>query len=412
MIQSFNDYSKYVNPYKPKFLYSIGIEDDFIKAKDCYLYNKHGQDYLDLVSGFGANNLGHNNDELIESVKIYLSEEQPIINPWGIPKEISYLSKKLISLTKNKLGKVYFSSTGSEAVESSLKFAMACTKRNKLISVKNGFHGLTMFSTQLTDNALWKDFLPNINLGIDYISINDIDSIKDLLETNDYAAIIIESIQGSSGSGVWTKEALKSLSDLSKNHGALLIIDEVMTGLGRIGHWFAYQSLYPGLVPDMIIVSKGLSGGITPNSAVLMTNSVYKGMFGGSAMGGRHGSTFSGNSFSAFCGLSVIDIIEKNGLLKNAIYSGKLFQKGLLDLKNKGFPIGEISIFGLSISFEIVNDPKNSISAQKACMDLVKNRVLTTIAPHNKEYIRITPPLNIKREDVFKFLEILNKTLC
>lgn len=399
----FQQYANYINPFKVDSLKSIAFDRLFNKAQGCYLYDEDDNAYLDLVAGFGANTLGHNHPCLIQKITESFTLAKPNINPWGILPEAAKLAERLVLMSNNKLNKAYFASSGSEAIDSALKFSMAHTKKTSFIAIKNGFHGLSIATTSLTGNAFWQEALPSLPLDVNHIAINDLKALKECLKNKSIAAIVIEPIQGSSGAGPWHAENLKKLAFLAKEYGALLIIDEVMTGLGRTGDWFAYQTIYDGLKPDMVVSSKGLTGGLIPLSVVLMTDEIYHSMFS-DAFGENHAATFSGNYLAVSCGLSVLEITEQENLLKNAKKCGELFNTSLHFLSRENLPIGNINVTGLCISFEIIEENEYQARAIDICLSLLDKKILTAIAPHESNYIRLTPPLNINTDQINHFI--------
>ncbi|MFZ2315197.1 MAG: aspartate aminotransferase family protein [Gammaproteobacteria bacterium] len=402
----FQRYANYINPFKVDSLNSIKFDHLFNKAQGCYLYDEDDNAYLDLVAGFGSNTVGHYHPCLVQELTESLILAKPNINPWGISPEAAMLAERLIIMSRNKLNKVYFASSGSEAIDSALKFSMAHTKRTSFVAVTNGFHGLTVAATSLTSNDFWRDALPSLPLDVDYINFNDLDTLEGCLMQKSVAAIVLEPIQGSSGAGAWDGEILSELAFLAKKHGALLIVDEVMTGLGRTGSWFAYQSICADLIPDIIVTSKGLTGGLIPLSAVLMTDEVYDSMFR-DAFGENHAATFSANNLAVTCGLSVLEIVEQEDLLKNAKECGNLLMELLKKLVSESIPIGNINVTGLCISFEIVEEERYQVNAADVCLNLLDKRILTAIAPHEPSYIRLTPPLNINIDQINHFINSL-----
>lgn len=405
-VSIFQRYAEYINPFKVDSLRSIEFDRLFIEAKGCYLFDENGNAYLDLVAGFGSNTLGHCHSQLLNKMTETLMLAKPNINPWGIAPEAAKLAEKLVLCSKNKLNKVYFASSGAEAIDSALKFAMAHTQRISFIAVRNGFHGLTLATTSLSDNVLWHNGLPSFTLDVDYININDLEELTNYLKRKPVAAIILEPIQGSSAAGAWDGEILNELANLAKRYGTLLIIDEVMTGLGRTGDWFAYQTLCPDLNPDIVVTSKGLTGGLIPLSAVLMTDEIYHAMFSDS-LGANHAATFSGNHLAMSCGLAVLEITERETLLTNARVCGDLFKEALHQLASRQLPIRNINVTGLCITFTIAEDECYPLSATDICLNLLREGVLTALTPHHPDTIRLTPPLNISATEIQKFIAAL-----
>jgi len=399
-------HADYINPYKVDSLIAIEFDCLFTKAQGCYLYDEFDNAYLDLVAGFGSITLGHYHPDLIQRLNESLLLSRPNINPWGIVPDAANLGERLVRMTKSKLNKVYFASSGSEAMDSALKFSMAHTKRTSFVAVNSGFHGLTVAATSLAGHSFWRNALPLLPLDVDHIDMNDLTALKKCLQQKPVAAIILEVIQGSSGKGAWRSEALKELASLAKAYGALLIVDEVMTGLGRTGDWFGYQTISASFMPDIILTSKGLTGGLIPLSAVLMTDEIYHSMFSDAA-GANHGATFSANNLAVSCGLAVLQITEQEKLLENVKVSGNLFNDGLYSLAKSHFPIRNINAIGLCVSFEVIEEDHYQTRATDVCLQLLDKKILTALAPHDTNYIRLTPPLNINADQINYFIRSL-----
>jgi ornithine--oxo-acid transaminase len=404
-------YRDFVNPLWPDLLSDIGLLREFVAGEGAYLIDDEGNRFLDFVAGFGAAALGHGHDELGRALAAAAEHPAPGIAPWSISVETGPLAARLCRLAGASLSKVHFASGGAEAIDAALKFAAAATGKSSFLVCEGGFHGLTAAATGLSGGQ-WAEPFPSIWPKVARVGVGDMAAIGAALAEHAPAAIVIEIIQGSGGAPEWDAPTLAQLSALAKATGTLVIVDEIVTGLGRTGEWFAFAGAGGGFAPDMVVVSKVLTGGLVPGSAVLMREEIFQSVFSGRARAKIHGSTFSGARLAMTCGLAVLDIIEREDLLANVRRQGARLVEGMQALTSRGLIAG-VRGRGLLLAVDIVagDAATRAAAASNACLGLMARGVLTGIGAHDGGLLRLTPPFVVGDDDVQLFLDALEDTL-
>ena len=368
----------------------------FLKGKGSYLYSSNGYKYLDFVQGIAVNSLGHANPKLIKALNYQSKKLWHVSNSFIIP-EGEELAKKLVK--KTFADYVLFQNSGTEATEAAIKvarryfFSIGKPYKNRIICVKNSFHGRTIAAIYASGSKkMTEGFGPKVH-GFDHFNFGDHKKLNKLI-TKKTAAIMVETIMGEGGIKVIPDWCLKGLRKICNKKGVLLILDEVQCGIGRTGDFFAFDN--SKVKPDIVPIAKGIGGGF-PLGAVLMNKKVAKGM-----IAGTHGSTFGGNPLAMKVGNEVMNIVSKESFLKNVKKNSTYFHMELNKIKNK-FPkiIKEIRGKGFLIGLQLYTDQTNFIR------ELMKNKLLTIRAAEN--VIRILPPLNVKKKEINQALKIINK---
>ena len=355
-------------------------------GKGCYVYDKEGNKYLDFISGIACVPVGHANkdvslavckqmDKLVQVSNLYYTSEQVV------------LAKKLSELSGLK--KCFFCNSGTEANEAAVKLAKKITGKKKFIAFEGSFHGRTTDSLALTYKEKYKKaFLP-LKPDVVFVKYNDIDALSDAI-TADVAAVIIEPIQGEAGIVVPESGYLKKVSLLCKKKGILLIVDEVQTGNGRTGKYFAY--LHEEIKPDIVTTAKGLGNGI-PIGVCISDREFDK---------SEHASTFGGNSLSCAAANATIDYILEHKLMENATKVGDYFMGQLNKLKNP--IIKKVKGKGLMIGVGLNSDKSKEIVLACLKKGLLLNNVTDNI-------LRFLPPLIITKKEVDEAVKILEEVL-
>tara|TARA_B100001250_G_scaffold277975_1_gene240419 strand:+ start:7809 stop:8975 length:1167 start_codon:yes stop_codon:yes gene_type:complete len=368
----------------------------FKRGKGTFLYSNNGKKYLDFIQGIAVNSLGHSNPYLIKAINNQSKKVWHVSNAFIIP-EGEKLAKRLTK--KTFADKVIFQNSGAEATEAAIKvarryfYSIGQTKRNRIICIKNSFHGRTIAAMNASGSKKMTDgFGPKVG-GFDHFEFGNHKKLKKLI-SNKTAAIMVETIMGEGGIKLIPTWCLKELRKICNKKKILLILDEVQCGIGRSGKFFAYE--YAKIKPDIVPIAKGIGGGF-PIGAVLMTKKVASGMTPGS-----HGSTFGGNPLAMAVGNAVLDQIFKKDFLRNVSKLSKYFHFELNKLK-KEFPkvIKEVRGIGFLIGLQLFGNETKFI--QK----LLDNKLLTIRAAEN--VIRILPPLNIKKKEINLSLKIIKK---
>ncbi|RMH07323.1 MAG: aspartate aminotransferase family protein [Aquificota bacterium] len=363
---------------------------EFVKGRGVYLYDKEGKRYLDFISGIGVCSLGHAHPKLVEALceqaQRLLHVSNLFENPWQ-----EELAKHLVESFWTD-GMVFFCNSGAEANEGAIKLARRYfykqgEKRYRLITFLRGFHGRTFGSMSATgQEKVHKGFEPLLD-GFDYAVFNDFESVKKALR-KETAGIMLEVIQGEGGVNPADGEFLQKVQELCKKEGLLLIVDEVQTGVGRTGKFYAYE--HYGLEPDIVTLAKGLGGGV-PIGALLAKSEVAKAFDAGA-----HGSTFGGNPLACKAGLVVVEEVKK--LLPHVQRVGEYFKERLSALK-----VGRVKGKGLMLGLELDKD------CQELVLYALKEGLVINCTA--QKVLRFLPPLVITEEHVDLAVGILKKVL-
>jgi len=362
------------------------IDLSFTHGKGCYLYDTEGREYLDLVAGIAVNSIGYAHPDWVKAMQDQVAKLCHVSNLYYV-EEQAKLAEKVASITPGDLNRTLFVNSGAEANEGALKLAVRYTGRSKVLSALNSFHGRTAASLGATGQTKYQaSFEPLISDAYQYYEYGNIESVKEMV-SKDAAALIVEPIQGEGGVRMASKEFFKAVRDICTDSGALMIVDEVQTGIGRMGAWYGIQNY--DVIPDVITMAKALGGG-APIGAVTTTDDIAKVM-----TPGTHGTTFGGNPLVTASGCATLDIMKKENLVQN---SHDLGARWIADLKGiKSDKIKEVRGCGLIIGVEMDSN-ETAAAVQKHCRD---NGVLVNVCHGNT--VRLIPPLiiNDAQKDVF-----------
>lgn len=300
-------YCRTVNPYWGGLLAALGLERPWVDARGCWLTDDLGRRYLDLSAGFGTAVFGHRPPALRRALRRSLAGRGGSVATFGWSEEAGEVAERLLALAGGGLDKAQFFSTGAEAIEAAVKFATVATGRPGVLGCLGGFHGLTGVTTALAGGGPWREGAAMPFPSLATLPESDPEALRARLMRRDVAAVVFEPIQHMAGMRERDADTLAALADACRESGTLLILDEVMSGLGRSGRWFAFQH-HPALAkPDMVVLSKALTGGLMPVSAVLCTDAVFDAMFGGFGRAKIHGATFAGNPLAMTCARAALD---------------------------------------------------------------------------------------------------------
>ncbi|CAH2213332.1 aspartate aminotransferase family protein [Tepidibacter aestuarii] len=373
------------------------VDVTFEKGLGSKVYDINGKEYIDFVSGVAVNCLGHSHPAIIKALNDQSNNLIHISNLYWNNKQLN-LAKKLCDYSDHD--KVFFCNSGTEAVETAIKLARkyginnGTSKKNEIIFMENSFHGRTMGALAITGQEKYqKDFMPLMS-GVKSSKFNDIDSLKNKIDENT-CAVIIEPIQGEGGIISVQIDFLKEVKNLCEKYNALLIFDEIQCGIGRTGSLFAYKKFE--VIPDVICMAKGLGGGF-PIGAVLATQKSADAF-----VPGDHGSTFGGNPLGCSVSLAVLNELIDNGVLDKVDEKSEYITNKLSKLKEKYQAVDKIQGMGLMLGIKLNIDKSKLISK---CFE---KGLLLVGAGEN--VVRILPPLNVSKEDIDKFLDILDEAL-
>lgn len=369
------------------------------KGEGNYLYDEDGNSYLDLFTGLAVNILGHCHPEIVKTIheqgSKFLHVSNVFLNPPGIQ-----LAKKLIELSIP--GKVFFTNSGTESTEAAVKLIHKWTTtgngqgREGMVVLKNSFHGRTLGAIALTRQpGVYQDF-PTPNINIFEIEAEQIDQLEKILQDHKPAAVLMEPVLGSGGVLPLSESYLQEVASLCKQYGALCCMDEIQTGVGRTGKFFAYQ--HAGIQPDLILFAKGIGGGL-PLGGIIAGEKLAE-LF----KPGDHGTTFAPSPLSAALGNTVIKVLlEQNQLQKSQENAQYLWQR-LAELKDRYSLIEEIRGKGMMLGVRTNGTPEMISKLQK---DMLADGILFDIT--QKTIIRLLPPLTLTKEDIDLFINKLTK---
>ncbi len=367
------------------------------RGKGCYAYDTDGKKYLDFAAGIAIAALGHAHPAMLKTIGEQSAKMMAC--------QASYATQPKLDcaklLTENGcFDLVYFSNSGTEAVEAALKLARKWAydtngeNCNEIIAFRSSFHGRTYGAASVTEKRLSQPFFGPYIPGVHFADFNDITSVKALVNDNT-AAIIIEPVQGEGGLTPADPEFMKELRALCDENSIALIFDEVQTGMGRLGTLYAYENF--GVEPDIACLAKGLGGGF-PVGAM-----VAKQKFGEAFVPGTHGTTYGGNPLSTAVAATVVGEMLKPGFLDNVNKVGTYLTDGLAQIQRDSNKITDIRSMGLMVGVDTSIEIKQLLGA------LQKNGLMATQA--GKATLRLTPPLIITEKHADEALEIIGKTL-
>jgi acetylornithine/N-succinyldiaminopimelate aminotransferase len=356
-----------------------------VKAKGVYVYDENKTEYLDLYGGHAVISIGHGHPKYIEAITNQVAELGFYSNAIKNPLQVE-LANKLETLSGCKNYELFLCNSGAEANENALKLASFKTGKSRIIAFKNGFHGRTSAAVAATDN---KNIIAPINAQqkVTTLDLNDIENVKTELEKGDVCAVILEFIQGVGGLDQANSDFFEQVDLLCKENNTLLIADEVQSGYGRSGKFFAFQ--HYNVTPDIISIAKGMGNGF-PIGGILIHPNIE-------AKFGMLGTTFGGNHLACAAGLSVLNVIEEQKLMDNVKEMSSYFIKMaktipmIKNIKGKGL------MLGLEFDFEVGDIRKQ----------LIYDYQIFTGGAMNKNLLRILPPLTVKKHHINQFFEAL-----
>ncbi|WP_400206529.1 aspartate aminotransferase family protein [Candidatus Methanarcanum hacksteinii] len=364
----------------------------FDHGEGMYLYDLDGRKYLDLVAGIAVNSIGYSHPKWVNAIQKKASELVHVSNLYQV-KEQADAAEAIASITPKGLDRTLFVNSGAEANEGSMKVAVRYTGKRKILSALNSFHGRTAGALGATGQTKYQDtFQTLISDCFDYFDYDSCESVKSMVD-KDTAAVIVEPIQGEGGVRTASAEFFKTVRDVCTDRGALMIVDEVQTGMGRTGRWLGIDNF--NVVPDIISLAKALGGGV-PVGAVVTTDEISSVM-----TPGTHGTTFGGTPLVCTAVSATIDVMKEEDLVQNSHAVGKYLKDRVSKIDSD--EIVDVRGYGLMIGIEMRSKASDF---QKYCRD---NGILINVCHGNT--VRLIPPLIMKTSDADIFVESLDRFL-
>lgn len=355
-----------------------------------------GLTLYDFTSGIGVHNVGYRNEKVVKAIQDQAAKLTHSSNLFA-NEPATRLAEKLVEISGLN-GKVFFGNSGAEANEAAIKLARKWGSQNggryEIVTMRQGFHGRTLATITATAQAWCQEGYDPLPVGFAYADYNDLESVK--AAVNDKTvAIMLEAVQGEGGVTPATEEFMKGIRALCDEKNLIMICDEVQSGMGRTGKWFAWQNY--DVKPDLFTVAKAIADGI-PMGA-LIANAKFADVFTASA----HASTFGGNPVAAAAALAVIDVIESEGLLDKAVEIGNLFKEALQGFVDKYDKLLEVRGKGMMLGLVVDGDPKEIVES-------LKNQGLLALTA-GENVVRFLPPLVLKEDDLEEAIDMIDDAL-
>jgi acetylornithine/succinyldiaminopimelate/putrescine aminotransferase len=415
--------ARHLDPSLVDVLRILGFDRDYVSAKGSYLYDSAGRGYLDFHTGEGFASLGHNHPDVREALRAVLAAD--LVDGVQIHYSVlaGLLAEELSRRLPTGLDAVFFASTGAEAVDSAMKFARAATRRSRLLSCDSSFHGVTYGPLSLVGDDFFKEGFGPLLPGCERVPFGDLSRLEAQLRKRDVAAFIVEPVQGRAVA-LPSDGYLQAAQELCRRYGTLLVADEIQTGLGRTGKWFALE--HWGLEPDVVLVGKALSGGYMPVAAMVTTREIFQRAVGTMERSYVHQSTYGRNRLSMAAGLAAMRVIERDCLVENAAHIGEVLSGGLAELGKRYDIISEVRASGLMIGIELrapsarwarlnwrlIHMAHEGLFPQLIVIPLHRDHGVITMAAGKNDVIKLSPPLTLSEPEARTFLAAFESVLA
>jgi acetylornithine/succinyldiaminopimelate/putrescine aminotransferase len=426
-------HSDHLNAQVPRTLSAIGFQRTLTQAAGAWYDDVDGNRYLDFLSGFGVHGIGHNHPVVRRALQEVLDAEVADMVQFDLPLLPGLLAEALLARSPG-MDRVYFCNSGTEAVEAALKFARRATGRGRILYCDHAYHGLTAGSLSVNGADEFREgfgpLLPDTR-----IAFGDLDAIARELRRGDVAALLVEAVQGK-GVYVAPPGYLRDAARLLHDNGALLIVDEVQTGIGRTGQFLAYEADFAGhlgeraqdpVQPDIVTVAKALSGGYVPIGAMMARRGIFERVYSSLDRVFVHASTFAGNALAMTAGLATLAVVDDEDMIANAARRGAELMAGIRSIAARDDLICDVRGRGLMIGIEfgrpssslaaksmwtVLNAARRGLFAQLVVVPLHnRHRVLTQVAGDHMPVVKLLPPLMIGDTEVDTFLSAFDDVM-
>jgi ornithine--oxo-acid transaminase len=399
-------YAKHVNPQWVHLLDLLQMNARYERCAGAELFTSDGRRILDFLSGYCVHNTGHNHPAIVEALRRELGASGPAMLQSHVPELAGELAARLSRLAGGRLQRTFFCSSGSEGVETAIKFSRAHTRRDGLLYAEGAFHGLTCGALSLMSDPFWTEGFGPMLPGTEAVPFGAIDDLERRLATRKFAAYIVEPIQAEAGIRVPDREYLIAAQALCQRYGTLFVLDEVQTGLYRTGDFLAAHRF--GLDPDMVILAKALSGGLIPVGAVLMLEAISDSVYNSLKRSIVHTSTYGENGLAMRAGLATLDVLEGEALGERARTMGTELRRRLTQELGRYEMVEQVRGMGmlsgivftpprklrLRLAYEAFRNIHPGMFGQVLVMRLFRDHgILTQICGNNFLVLKVAPPL-------------------
>jgi ornithine--oxo-acid transaminase len=419
--QDYDLYAQAINPQFVKMLRTIGYDRLWSRAEGAYIFDSDGRRFLDMNGGFGMFNAGRNNPRIRQALQDVLDLDTPGSVQLGVSLLPGLLGRELLKRMPERIEHCLFTNSGTEAVEAALKLGRAAAGRSRVLSASKGFHGLTLGSLSANGGAEWSERFGPLLPEFDQVPWNDLDALEEELKQEDVALFVVEPVQGK-GVNLPAPGYLEGAQELCRRYGTYFVLDEVQTGFGRTGKMFALE--HWGLEPDIVTVSKSLSGGYIPVGACLMSKEVYDSVFDSLEHAVSHGSTFAPNDLAMAAGLATLHELDEQGLAERSAKLGNLLLERTEPFVERYDVVREVRGLGLMWAIEFQEPEGGSrtwrmlerrqpgIFSQLVAVPLFsEHAILIQTAGHHMNVLKGIPSLTVTEADIEYFASALEQTL-
>ncbi len=413
-------YEKFVNPQWVKLLDVLQMNVQYARCVGCELVTTDGRRMLDFNSGYCVHNAGHNHPKIKAALRAELDGDGPAMLQSNVSELAGVLGARLCERAGGLLTKAFFASSGSEGVETAIKFARAHTGRSAMLSATGSFHGLTCGALSLMSDRFWKDGFEPLLPDVETVAFGDLEELAKKLAGKRFAAFVVEPIQVEGGLRIPNGNYLKRAQELCRRYGTLFVLDEVQTAFYRTGPFLAAHHF--GVEPDMVVLAKALSGGLIPVGAVLMSDAVCNSVYSSLRRAIVHTSTYSENSLAMRAGLASLDVLEEERLGERATAMGDKLRALLRerlsgyemvrDVRGAGMLTGvefhAAKRLRLRVPFEAFARIHPAMFGQVLVMRLFRDKgMLTQICGNNFMVLKVAPPLIVEERHLEEFAAAL-----
>lgn len=414
--------ARHLDPSLVDVLRTIGFDRDYATASGSYIYDTAGRAHLDMHGGEGFSSLGHSHPDIKAALHAVIDAD--LVDGVQIHYSVlaGMLAQELSAKLPPGLDATFFANAGAEAIDSAMKFARAATGRPRLIACERGYHGVTLGPLSIVGDEFFKEGFEPLLPGCALVGFGDLDALERELRKRDVAAFIVEPVQGQV---VKLPPAgyLRAAQDLCRRYGTLFVTDEIQTGLGRTGRWFACE--HWGLEPDIVTVGKALSGGYMPVAAMVTRREIFQRAVGTLERSYVHQSTYGRNRLAMAAGLASIRVIERDGLVERSAQLGARLMEGLRELQRRHELIGDVRGIGLIAGIELkaprsrrgqlavrlMRLASEGLFPQLVVIPLHRDHGVITMAAGKNDVIKLLPPLTLSDAEADDFLTALDTVL-
>jgi ornithine--oxo-acid transaminase len=410
--EQFALHEAHLNPQLPRVLRSLGFDRTYVRGEGPWLFDERGERYLDLLSGFGVFALGRGHPVVKAQLHRALDLDLPSMVQLDCALLPGLLAEALCARSGPRLERVYFCNSGAEAVESAIKFARSFTKRPRVVYCAHAYHGLTLGALSVNGGDAFRSGFGPLLADVTEVPFGDLAALESALRGGDVAAFLAEPIQGK---GVYEAPPSywRGAARACRDAGALLVLDEVQTGVGRTGTFWCHEQL--GVEPDLLCASKALSGGYVPVAAVLARDDVFRSVYSSRDRALVHSTTFKQNQLAMVAGLATLAVLDDEGVVAHARAMGELWLERFAPLRERyellhdvrgkgqmiGIEFGEPESRRLRRWWRVAEQIRPAFFAQTVVVPLFKrHRLLTQVAADGVNVIKLLPALTVGEEEV------------